>query len=425
MRNYVLILVVSSMILQPVFLFAQSHVLTLDEAIQTVLSSNQDVQAAHYRSDAAKARIPQVKALDDPMVGVEFYNVPINTADVTKADDIDYKIEQKIPFPGKRHTRGKGAQFDAIAAAENANGRIGDILLDLKKTYYDIYRLNHSLEVNRENQGILKQFLGSTKTAYAAGKTTADAPLKAQVELSRMKNEELLMAQERVTHMAHLKALLNQHPNQHLDDGNDIQISSDIHWPRLKASLDEVESMAIQTRPELKELRAMESRDKAKLTSAKQGLIPDFAFGFAYKQKPGSVQDVWAGSAMINLPIFFWGKNRAEIREAKASLKATEAEHQSMELHTIHEIEQAYSAVQASEKLVASFQKEILPETKTTLNAARQAYSANSVDFLTLLDAARTYRDLQTSYYDNQAKLGMNFAELERLVGKSLGNERR
>jgi outer membrane protein TolC len=392
--------------------WAANGVLTLDEAVQEVLAANQDVRAAGFRAEASRARILQAKALDDPMVGVMFEDVPFGD-NVTRGEEINYRIEQKLPFPGKRHVRGKAARFDAEAAEAGSSARVRDVLLDLKKTYYEIYRIERSLEVNRENQALLRQFLGSAETAYAAGKTTAANPLKAQVELSQLKNQEIILRQERQTHMAHLKAILNR------NDHEDPRLPARLPWPRLKATLDEIEAMAVASRPELKELRAAEKRDRTRVTQAKQGLIPDFSLGFEYNQRPDR-EDAWTGTAMINLPVFFWSKNRGEIREAKASLKAAKAEHDSMEVHTRHEIEQAYSGVKASQKLVASYEREILPQAKTTLEAARTAYASGDVDFLTLIDAARAYRDLKTSYYENQARLGMTFAELERLVGRDL-----
>lgn len=400
------------LLLLPLQAAAGDKILTLDEAVQEVLIANQDVRAAGYRTEAAKARIPQAKALDDPMVGVMFEDVPFGD-NVTKSEEINYRIEQKLPFPGKRHVRGKAARFDAEAVAANASGRVRDVVLDLKRTYYDVYRIERSLEVNRENQALLRQFLGSAETAYAAGKTAAANPLKAQVELSQLRNQEILLGQERQTHMAHLKAILNRSSHE------DLRLPSRLSWPRIKATLDEIEAMAVESRPELKELRATEKRDRARVTSAKQGLIPDFSLGFEYNQRPDQ-EDAWTGTAMINLPVFFWSKNRGEIREAKASLQAAKAEHDSMEVHTRHELEQAYSGVKASQKLVATYEREILPQAKTTLEAARTAYGSGDVDFLTLIDAARTYRDLKMSYYESQARLGMTFAELERLVGRDL-----
>lgn len=406
------VIILLVLLLLPFRAVAEDNILTLDEAVAEVLEANQDVRAAGYRFEAAKARVPQAKALEDPMVGVMFEDVPFGDG-VTAGEEINYRAQQNLPFPGKRYVRGKAARFDARAVEEASRGQIGDVLLDLKRTYYALYRIDRSLDVNRENQRLLRQFLGSAKTWYATGKATADAPLKAQVELSKLKNEEVLLEQQRITHQAHLKAKLNR------TDHEDIRLPSKLKWPRLTTDLEEVKAMALESRPEIKGVEAMQKRDKAKVTSAKLGLLPDFSLGVEYNQRPNR-QDAWTGTAMINIPLFPWGSHWGEIKETKAMLKATEAERQSIKIHTRHEIDQAYSAVKAAERLAASYRKGILPQAKTTLEAARVAYASQKVDFLTLIDAARTYKDLQMSFYENQAMLGTTFAELERLVGRNL-----
>ena len=231
-------------LLIPSPLVAQGDVLTFEEAIAEALSVNLDIQAAQYRSTAAKARIPQAKALDDPMVGITFEDVPIDTIDVNRGEKINYRAQQNLPFPGKRYVRGKAARFDARAVEETSRGQIGDVLLDLKRTYYTLYQIDRSLEVNGENQRLLRQFLGSAETWYATGKATADAPLKAQVELSKLKNEEILLEQQRITHQAHLKAKLNRTTHE------EIRLPSRLKWPRLTLSTDEVKSMPSKRRPQ-------------------------------------------------------------------------------------------------------------------------------------------------------------------------------
>lgn len=409
--NFIIILILALFSSLPAG--AEEGVLTLDEAVAEVLATNQDIQAAQYRTTAAKARIPQAKSLEDPMVGVEFYDVPIDTLDVTQGMEINYMIEQEIPFPGKRRIRGKAARHEADAVRENSRGRIADVLLDLKRTYYDLYRLDRTLEALKENERLMRQFLGTAETWYATGKAGADTPLKAQVELSEIQNEQILLQQERITHEAHLKALLNR-PSH-----GEIRLPKNLQWPRVSKNLDEIEALALEKRPEIREITSMRKSQKAELTAARQGLIPDFSLGLEYNQRPNQI-DAWTGTAKINLPLFFWGKNRGEIREAKANLKASEAEENSIRVHTQHEIEQAFSGVRAGEKLVQSYRSGILPQSKATLEAARLAYGAGKVDFMTLIDSARTYKDLQISFYENQAMLGMTFAELERLVGVDL-----
>lgn len=408
-RKVCLILVFSV----PGLLWAQGDLLTLDAAVSELLAVNPDIQAAHYRRVAAKAAIGNAKALDDPMVGITFDDVPIQTANVKRSEEIDYRVDQKIPFPGKRYIKGKVARYEANAVAESSRGQIGDVLLDLKKTYYDLYRADRLLEVNSENQRLLKQLLGSTETRYATGQVTAESPLKAQVELSRLKNEGILLDQERITHEAHLKALLGRHSE------SPLALPKRLNWPHLTQDLERLKEKAAESRPELASLRESQKRERARLTEARQTFLPDLSLGLQYGQRP-TVSDVWSGTASINLPIFFWGKNRARIQEAKASLKAAQAESESMTIHTDHEIEQGYSAVKSTEQVVHNYERDLLPQAKTNLEAARLAYASGKVDFMTLIDAARTYKELQTSYYESQARLGMTYATLERLVGAEL-----
>ncbi len=390
----------------------EEKALTLSEAIGEVLANNPDIQAAHFRSQAAHSRIQVEKALEDPSVGVMFDDVPITTSNLKRSEEIDYRVEQKIPFPGKRHVKGKQARFEAEAVSEISSAKIRDVLLDLKKSYYALYRLARTADSLEETRKVLKQYFGSAEIAYAANRVTADVPLKAQVELTRIENDLLMLGQETKTHQAHLKALLNREHHE------DIGLPKKMDWPKLKFSLEDIKEMAVHNRPELKELRAMSQRDRSSLTAAKQSLIPDFSFAFQYGQRPTSA-DTWTSSVMVNLPIFM-RKNVARIHEAKANFQATEAEQKSMTIHTQHEIEEAYSAVQTSQELVASFEKGLLPQVQTTLRAAELAYASNKADFMTLLDAVRTDREVESQYYNEQARLGVTFAELERLVGKDL-----
>lgn len=392
--------------------WGEEQPLTLEAAMAELLAQNPDVRAAGLQAEAARARIPQAKALDDPMVGVMFEEVPIDRLDVGQGEMINYRLEQKLPFPGKRHTKGKAARFDAQAEGEVSRGRIADVLLDLKMTYYEIYRLDRQLEVTRSTAEFFRQLLASTKTAYGVGQTTADTPLKAQVEFSTLQNEEIKLKQERLTHLAHLKALLNRSGHA------DIVLPRNLELPRLEATLDDIVADALESRPELTSLAAMEERDRSKLTAARQGLLPDLNVGVEYNQRTAR-QDAWSGTAMINIPLYFW-KNRGEIREAKASLATTRAEAESAKIHTRHEIEQAYSAFRAAEEIVKNYESEILPAANATLKTARTSYRTGKVQFLTLVDAARTLRDLEMTFYENQAGLGVAYAQLERLTGMTL-----
>jgi outer membrane protein TolC len=210
-----------------------------------------------------------------------------------------------------------------------------DVPFDLKTTYYEIYRLDRVLEINQENQKLFQALLESATTQYAAGKTTADPPLKAQVELSKLENEALMLEHDRMDRVYRLKELL------HRSDERAIVLPSQLNWPHLKLSWDQVKKEALRKNP-------------------------------------------------------------------------------AIQIYGMRGIEKAYHKVLISEKIVDSFQTKLLPESKTMLESAQLAYAAGKADFLTLIDAARSYKDIRMSFYESQARFGDAYVELEALIGRNL-----
>lgn len=414
-RRYLLLLLLISKTA-----LADSPVLTLDKAIQAVLDHNADIRAAHYHSDAARARITQAKALEDPMIGVMFWNIPRDTANIRQGEEIDYRIDQKIPFPGKRYLKGKSARYEADMENHLAQAKVEDVLFDLKETYSMAYKLEEQKRINSKMQSLLQLLVTSTQAWYASNQTTTDTVLKAQLELTRIKNERLMLDQEETTHLSHLRALMN------LKSHEEIIFPNQREFPPIPESESEREMLmedSFKHRPDIQAMESAEKKEKTNLTLAKSNLIPDFSLGFQYNQTR-DMKDTWTGSASINFPLLFLGKRHAEILEAKANLKATQAERESMLQHQHHEIDQAYTTVFAAKKILNQFQKEILPQSQLLFESARESYVAKKIDFMSLIDAARMYREAQMNYAEQESFLGIAIAKLERMMGKSLNHSK-
>jgi outer membrane protein TolC len=382
-------------------------------------AQNPDVRAALLRSEATQAKILPASAFEDSMIGIEFYNFPKSTVDVTQSEDIDYRIEQKIPFPGKRENRRKEAEFEYEVSKAGAERRYQEILFDLKKTYYRLYEVDRTLDAIREYQQTLKILLASAKTGYATGLSTLDAPLKAEIELSMQLNEETALTTERTGHEAHLLALLNR--KRH---GEAIALPAKLFWKPLVLSLEEVLAIAVRKRPDLRELEWLERRDESSIAVARQNRLPDFTVGLAYKQMLDNGEDVWAGSLMMNVPLLNWKAKKLQIKEKEVQQKATAFERLSLEIHTEHEVTGAYHAIKASEKNISRYKDGLLPQAKTMLTTATDAYRAGRIEFITLMEAARSVQEIKKSFYETEAALGMAHAELERLAGIQFHSEK-
>ena len=99
----------------PVRLYAQ-EVSFLEQALQEAQTGNPRIQAAYDRWKAAQEKVPQVKALADPMVNYTYFGEEIQTR--VGPQEQKFGVSQKIPFPGKRHILGQAQKKEAAMFKE-------------------------------------------------------------------------------------------------------------------------------------------------------------------------------------------------------------------------------------------------------------------------------------------------------------------
>jgi outer membrane protein TolC len=72
---------------------------SLDDLIRFALANNPEIQVVHMQAHALEARVPQVRALDDPMLMTTTFLEPIQTA--AGPQDVILNLSQKVPWFGK------------------------------------------------------------------------------------------------------------------------------------------------------------------------------------------------------------------------------------------------------------------------------------------------------------------------------------
>lgn len=92
----------------------EADLVKLQDLIEQALQNNPEVKAMQRSFDMMRARVPQAKALPDPMLNIGYTGniTPIPPFDLQKNDPASGRmigISQELPFPGKRSLRGKVA----------------------------------------------------------------------------------------------------------------------------------------------------------------------------------------------------------------------------------------------------------------------------------------------------------------------------
>jgi cobalt-zinc-cadmium efflux system outer membrane protein len=396
----------------------ESKPLRLDDLIAEALQSNPQLHAARNQTGAARARVNQVTAWDAPQLGVEFYQTPIQSFPnpLKNGMETDYYIQQMFPFPGKLSAMGTAAEMNANMVHQSYKALERKVLRDLKSAYYDLYLVQHKIEVNAENQDLLKNFVDIARKQYEVGMGKQADILRAQTELSTLINDGLNLQKDKRVVEAMINTTLNRSPDAPLGYVPD----PDTDMPQWR--FDQLRPLALESRPELKAMAFNTDMKQAELRGAKRDYFPDLMARVMYKDMARTTNDYWSVMLGISIPLSPWSSGRytSKVQENELDLKRSQDEYTSEKNMVLFEVQDALVKVQTNQNLVSLYKSTLIPQAEQTLQSTLAAYQTGKTEFLMLIDAYRMLLMAKLNYYMSVMNYKSSQAALEQAVGMDI-----
>lgn len=406
----------------------------LREYIILALQSNPDIRRDEEIARSRAQKIPQVTALSDPMFNTKTLPEPVRTAEGDNFFILG--VSQKLPVPEKLDRAGRIALEETrIAIADWDKTRLR-VIADVKRAYFQLYVLDRTIEITRDNQDLLKGLIDVVRGQVAAGTRQQEDALRAQVELSSLESELIELRQKRKAAEAMLNALLNRDPVTPVPSPEAFEIR------KTKLALKALFAKAARVNPELARLQRQIERDRQAVELAKLAYWPDFNVGFEWMyieprdafQPPPNPQtgqrptvsrmsedgsDNWAIMFGFSLPIWF-DKIEAGIREARSQVSASMHEYVSAKNMVNFRIEDALTNVEAQQELAKLFDSTIIPQARQAYEVSQAGYLAGRADFQYVIDNWRKWLVFTIQYHRAIGQLERSVADLEQAIGLSL-----
>ncbi|NJD68229.1 MAG: TolC family protein [Candidatus Methylomirabilota bacterium] len=393
------------------------ELLRLDPLIQEALAANPEIRTEGKKWDAAKERPPHEGSLDDPMLSFELENLPTNSFAFTQEDMTMKKlgISQTFPYFGKLGLRSEIAQREANAIGQGYRDKRNEIVRRIKEIFYDLYAIDRSLEIVGKNRELLREFVKIAETKYSVGKGIQQDVLKAQVELSKLLDEQIRLEQSRQAAGARLNAILNRPPQTPL--GRTEEVS------KAEASIDlkELQARALENRPLLKGLAEEIERSKAANALARKRYFPDLtmSLGYAFREDSAIAKrsDFFSAGFSINIPIYFRTKQDRQVAETSALINSAKEQYQAARNEVFSLVKELAADIEKGSKLIDLLETGLIPQARLSLDSAVAGYQVGKVDFLTMLDNQVTLFNFEKEYYRTLAEYQTSLARLEWVVG--------
>ncbi len=393
--------------------------LNVDQLVDEALQNNPEISAVKIKWEIYKEKIPQSYAFEDPMFGFGIVSLPTNFS--FKDEDMtmkEFSISQKFPFPGKRPLMKEMASKEAEAVSAEIQGKIHQIIKDVRAVYYDLSHIYRTTEVTQRNKRILEDFAKIAETRYAVGEGIQQDVFKAHIEVSKMVDDLIMLGQRKRALEAKLNALLNRPPETPVGEPEEVVLR------KFPLTLEEIQKMALEMNPTLMGMKKMiEAKEKAHAL-ARREYYPDFNLKFAYGQRDNGPdmrrRDMLTGMVEMNIPIFYKSKQGRKVAETKAEVLAAEAQYRAMKNEVLFMTADMVSMIERGERQIDLYQTGILPQTSLQINSAMSSYRVNKADFMTLLDSQMTLYKYELEYHQALTEYEKNVASLGATIGKQI-----
>ena len=389
----------------------ETPVVKLDDLVKEAIERNSEVLASKGMWEMAKAKIPQVKALPDPMLQFELQNIGLTGFTVGEMDMsmAGIGVAQTIPYPGKRGLRRQVAEKEAEGAGAMTDATRLSVVSRLKTAYYDLVFIHQSLDVVTKARTILQDFEKTAQARYSVGEGIQQDVLKAQVELSMLTQRTATLEQMREGTSAMINGLLDRPPDAPL--GRPEAPGS----PRPLRPLAELNRLTVENSPELRARQRAVDAGEVQVALMKREYKPDFTVSGGWRAR-GRMDDLYQVMVEVELP---WQRERRRygVLEARASVDAAQKNRRATEQMILAKVRDLSSMAAKSARLVELYRTAIVPQATFSLESATSAYRVGKVDFLMILDSVRTLLEDELMVQEQLTDYHKAVARLEEVVG--------
>lgn len=398
-------------------------VLTEQAAVAMAIKDNPSLAAMQLRYEALRDVPSQVGTLPDPMINLNAMNFPTDSFDRDQEGmtQLQFGVSQVFPFPGKLGLMEEVASFNAMAAGYSTDEMRVQLAKNVKAKWWQIHYLDRAIETLEKNKGLLRQFITVAKTKYETGKGLQQDILLAQLELSKLMDQDIqLLALRR-----HQAIQLNTLMDRHASDSIQLPDSISLHMPKVRSEAQLYEE-AETLKPTLKEKETNVEAARARLKLAEKDRYPDFKLGVTYGERAGDNPPFMGGSRAdlfsvmlgVKIPLYSGRKQSKAISQRTTELaRSRYALTDEMGL-VRSEISASITDYQKSQDQFDLFGKGIIPQAQQTVHSMLAAYQVSEVDFLNLLRSQMTLFNYELQYWKALSEAKQALARLEAAVGR-------
>jgi cobalt-zinc-cadmium efflux system outer membrane protein len=391
--------------------------LSQDEAVALFLRQNFDLLITKFGIDYAKGQQITARLFPNPVLSVSTLGAIGQGQTLNRTGQIYPQIQQLFEMAGKRGYRIESAAYGTKSAEANFEDAIRQLTFTVKDAYYRVQLAQRRLALAEENRDRFARILDVNTIRFKKGYIAEVDLIRIRLQVVDFQSQIIQAIQDGNAARADLRVLLGISPSV------DMLLTTELDYHPIQPDITILRQVALDTRPDIRMRRLLQSQRAADLRLAKAYRIPDITAGAGMAlQGPQGPDNQQQLGFSLGIPLPLFNRNQGGIAQAEVSIQMADADLQKTVVQVENQVEIAYRNLLESRRLVETYRGGVLEDARLTLTIVEKAYERGGATIIDLLDAARTSRTIQQNYIETLFNYQRNLFLLENAVGKEIAS---
>jgi cobalt-zinc-cadmium efflux system outer membrane protein len=390
--------------------------LSLNEYLARVTKGNLGYIAEQFNVSISEAQLKAAKVFPDPEIALAYTNNEDQT--MLMGQGIDAGISYLFSFGNKRGANVSLAKSQKDLAQSALDAYFQNLRAEATLSYFSAIRKKNLLKLQNDIYDRLHKMAAADSLRLKAGAINSTDALQTALEARSQKNQVFQAEAEYQASLVQLEQL----QGKIVADSLPLP-SGEFPLQQKDFKLSQLVQSALEHRSDLQlAIKNKEVSEKqVRLIQASRAFEFSLDAGYSHstvvKNEIAPAPAFNSYGAGITIPLKFSNLNRGEILAAKNALDQSEAQLRDVQLQITGEVTQTWYSFQAIEKQLLHYKDGLVDDAAKVLEARTYAYQRGETGLIDLLNAQRTFSELQIEYYETLYQYTEALVLLEKAAG--------
>lgn len=389
--------------------------LSYQEYLGKVSSGNLEYAVEKLNVSTAQADLVAARVFNDPELSVSYFNNENNKLQMGEGFAVG--LTQTVTL-GKRSAAIGMARSESELTQVLLTDYFRNLQADATLTYLEAVKQQKLYEVKKNAYNNLRQLAESDSVRYTLGKIMEVDAIQSKLEAGILRNEFLQAETDVKNAYAAMAVMMGTFSTDTL-----YQPVSELQTQHKDFILSDLIATAIDSRSDLVAFYKNTIVAHKAVKVARRENIPDIDLSVEVgknarvKNEEAPAPPFTGVTVGVAFPLKFSAMNRGAVHAAKFKEQQTHLQYDQARLQVQTEVLQAYHQYQSLVEQVKHYENGMLQQAKEVLNGKIYSYNRGEVSLLEILNAQRTYDEVQAQYIETLYNYNAALVELEKSAG--------